>query len=80
VSSLAAEILKAVQNTKPGNRTWFDALPDDAKKELDKVRSLFDPAVHQKRAFVRAVREAAQKRGWSIAGEKQVSEWLVRKT
>ena len=80
MSSLATEILGAVKNAKPGNRSWFDALPDDAKKELAKVRALFDPAVHQKRAFVRAIREAAQKRGWAIAGEKQVTEWLVRKT
>lgn len=76
--SFADEVLKSVRNTSAGSPTWFDRLPQDAQKELDKVRAAFDPALHQKRAYARAVIAAATKRGWPIAAEKQVIVWLEK--
>jgi hypothetical protein len=73
---LADEVLGAVENAKPGHRTWFEMLPTEAQEELDAARNKFDPAIHQKRAFALAVIKAATKRGWKIAAEKQVIAWL----
>ena len=76
--SLVDEVLANVQNHAPGGRTWFERLPPEAQAELEEVRRSYDPAVHQRRAFYRAIVAAAEKRGWHIAGEKQVSEWLTK--
>lgn len=74
--ALLESVLGRVANAKYGPRTWFERLPADAQVELEEVRRGFDPAVHQKRAFALAVIEAARERGWEIAKEKQVIEWL----
>ena len=76
MSSLVDEVLGSVANKSPGGLTWFDRLPAEAQAELNAVRASFDQAVHQKRAFARAVIAAAEKRGWKIAQEKQVIAWL----
>lgn len=76
--SLVDEVLASVVNHAPGGRTWFEKLPPEAQAELEEVRRSYDPAVHQRRAFYRAIVAAAERRGWHIAGEKQVSEWLTR--
>lgn len=74
--SLADDVLALVSNYRPGPATWFDVLPPDAQQEMLRARDSFDPAIYQKRAFYRALKAAAEKRGWKIAGEKQVTEWL----
>jgi hypothetical protein len=75
-SSLADEVLASVANSRPGGLTWFDRLPQDAQHEMLRLRDAFDPAVHQKRAFYRALKTAAEKRGWQLVGEKQFGDWL----
>ena len=77
--TLVDDVLAQVANYRPGPPTWFDVLPPDAQQEMLLARDSFDPAKHQKRAFYRALRSAAEKRGWTIAGEKQVTEWLSRR-
>jgi cysteine synthase len=69
-------VLGKVRNNKGGQRSWFQRLPPDAQQELEAVRQSFNPALHQKRAFALAIIEAAKERGWEIAKEKQVIEWL----
>ena len=78
-TSIVEEVLGSVVNTQTRPTSWFERLPEDAQQELERVRQSFDPAIHQKRAFYRALAAAAEKRGWSIAGEKQVIDWLARK-
>jgi hypothetical protein len=77
--SLADDVLALVVNYRPGPPGWFALLPPDAQQELLRARDSFHPAKHQKRAFYRALKSAAEKRGWKIAGEKQVIEWLNRR-
>lgn len=75
-TSLLDEVLQQVSNSHTGPASWFDRLPADAQQELLEVRAGFDPARHQKRAFYRAIKACAERRGWDIAGEKQVTLWL----
>jgi hypothetical protein len=77
--SLIDDVLALVANYRPGPQTWFDVLPPEAQQELLRARDSFDPAIHQKRAFWRALKAAAEKRGWKIAGEKQITEWLRKR-
>jgi cysteine synthase len=74
--ALLDTVLGKVRNNPTGSRSWFDRLPPDAQAELLVVRNGFNPSLHQKRAFALAVIEAAKERGWEIAKEKQVIEWL----
>ena len=76
MSSLVEEVLGNVANKSPGCLTWFDRLPAEAQAELEAVRETFNPTVHQKRAFARALISAAERRGWKVAKEKQVIAWL----
>lgn len=78
--SLVSDVLARATPAKPGFKTWFARLPEDARTELEAVRAAFDPAVHQKRAYALAVIAAAQERGWQISGEKQVIAWLNHKS
>ena len=73
-------VLGKVRNNRHGPRSWFNRLPLDAQEELEAVRQSFNPALHQKRAFALAIIEAATERGWGIAKEKQVIEWLDART
>lgn len=75
-SSLTDDVLGTVENYRPGPRSWFNRLPLEAQRELLAAREAYNPESHQKRAFYRALKAAAEKRGWRIAGEKQVSDWL----
>ena len=79
-SSLADEVLASVANSRPGGMTWFDRLPPDAQQEMLRLREAYDPAVHQKRAFYKALKAATEKRGWHIAGEKQFGDWLRKRS
>jgi len=77
MSDLVTEVLGSVRNGSGRNPSWFDRLPADVQAELKTVREQFDPTVHQKVAFARAVIAAAQKRGWTVAKERQVMKWLL---
>ena len=76
-TTLIDEVLETVANMQPGPQSWFDRLPPEAREELESLRNQFDPQRHQKRAFFKALRAAAERRGWQIAGEKQVTLWLI---
>ena len=78
-ASLLDEVLSTVASHTSGTLTWFDKLPPDAQAELDAVRQQYDPKTHKKHIFARAVIAAAEKRGWSIAREKQVIAWLEKR-
>jgi len=69
-------VLEKVRNNRGGPRSWFHRLPPDAQRELEAVRQSFNAGIHQKRAFALAIIQAATERGWEIAKEKQVIEWL----
>jgi hypothetical protein len=77
MSDLVTEVLGSVRNGTTRNASWFDRLPLEAQAELEAVRQRFDPSIHQKRAFYLALRAAAEKRGWQIARERQVTLWLT---
>lgn len=74
--SLLNEVLEKAVRKKPGFPTWFERLPPDAKAELEAVRAAFDPALHQKRAYARAIVAALTERGWPVAQEQAVIAWL----
>lgn len=74
--SLVNEVLGLVRHSRPGFRTWFERLPQDAREELEAVRAAFDPTTHQKRAYAHAIIAVSRERGWNVAGEKQVIAWL----
>lgn len=78
-ASLVDDVLSTVASHASGVRTWFDKLPPEAQAELDAVREQFNPSLHKKHVFARAVIAAAEKRGWPIAREKQVLQWLESK-
>lgn len=79
-ASLADEVLSTVAKSKPGFSSWFGRLPPDAQAELEAVRAAFDPAVHQKLAYARAVIESCRKRGWETAGVQGVIAWLNKRS
>lgn len=77
--SLLDDVLATVAAHTSGVLTWFEKLPPDAQAELDAVRQQFDPALHKKHVYARAVIAAAEKRGWPIARDKQVIAWLEKR-
>jgi hypothetical protein len=79
-TSLADEVLSAVTKSIPGFCSWFDRLPPDAQAELEAVRAAFDPAIHQKQAYARAVIESCRKRGIETAGVQGVKAWLSKRS
>jgi hypothetical protein len=76
-STLVDEVLGNFRNSSTRNPSWFDRLPPEAQAELEAVKETFDPTVHQKSAFARAVIAAARNRGWAISKERQVIRWLL---
>lgn len=78
--SLADEVLSSIAQSMPGHLSWFDRLPPDAQAELKVARAAFDPAVHQKQAYARAVMESCRKRGWQTAGVQGVIAWLKQRS
>lgn len=75
--TLVDDVLGNVRNGSGRNPSWFDKLSPEAQAELEIVREQFDPNVHQKTAFARAVIAAAEQRGWKVAKERQVVKWLL---
>lgn len=78
-TSLLDDVLARAKNHKPGFATWFQRLPPDAQAELERVRKAFDHSLHQKRAYARAIIDAARERGWQISGLQGVIAWLEGK-
>jgi hypothetical protein len=74
--SLLDEVMAAVESHRIGVLTWFEKLPPESQAALDAVRKTYDPKVHRKHIFARALIAAADKRGIPIAREKQVIKWL----
>lgn len=77
--SLVDDVLQRAQHVRPGFKSWFERLPEDARAELTAVRASFDPMRHQKKAFARAIVEAANERGWETGGVQAVIAWLNKK-
>lgn len=77
--SLLDDVLSRAANNRPGMKTWFDRLPPEAREELDAVKRSFTPALHQKRAYAKAIIEAAAERGWETSGIQGVIAWLSRR-
>lgn len=74
--SLVAEVLVLAKPPKRGFPNWFEKLPPEAQAELAEVRQAFDPKVHEKNQYARAVMAAAAERGWKTAGRQGVIAWL----
>lgn len=77
--SLVDDVLQRAQHVRPGFKSWFQRLPDDVQAELKAVRATFNPVLHQKKAFARAIMEAASERGWETGSVTAVLAWLNRK-
>lgn len=77
--SLLDQVLAKTTNNLPGTKTWFDRLPEEARDELEAVRAAFNPSIHQKRAYAKAIMEAAAERGWETSGIQGVLAWLNRR-
>lgn len=77
--SLVEDVLQRAQHIRPGFRSWFERLPGDAQAELKTVRDSFDPVLHQKKSFARAIIEAANDRGWETGSVTAVIAWLNKK-
>lgn len=78
MKSLVDDVLSRTRRNRPGFKSWFERLPEDAQAELEAVRASFNPALHQKKAFCRAIMEAAQDRGWETGGVQAVLSWLEK--
>lgn len=78
--SLVDDVLERVKGSKPGFACWFDRLPSDAQSQLQEVREKFNHAVHQKRAFAKAIIEVAHEQGWPIVGVQGVERWLEKRS
>lgn len=74
--SLLDDVLARAKNRSPGFLTWFERLQPDAQAELERVRQAFNHDVHQKRAYARAIMDAARERGWRTSGLQGVISWL----
>lgn len=77
--SLLDDVLSRAVAGRPGFRTWFDRLPADAQAELEAVRLAFNPTIHKKNPYAKAIIAAATERGWEIAGVQGVITWLNRR-
>lgn len=77
--SLLADVLTRAVRKQPGFSPWYERLPVEAREELEAVRAAYDPAIHQKTTYARAVIAAARERGWEICGQQGVINWLVQK-
>ena len=78
-SSLVDDVLGRAKPPKRGFRSWFERLPPDAQAELEAVRQAFDPDIHEKQQFARAVMAAASERGWKTSRIQGVIAWLSAK-
>lgn len=77
--SLLDDVLSRAQGRKPGFKSWIERLPPEAQAELERVKSAFDPRLHQKNAYADAVIASCQERGWATCGRQGVIDWLNRR-
>ncbi len=77
--SLLDDVLSKAGRATPGFSPWYERLPPEAVAELEAVRAAFDPAIHQKRTYAKAIIAAFQERGWTICGPQGVINWLNHK-
>lgn len=77
--TLLDDVLSRTSRSRPGFKTWFDRLPKEAQDELNAVKSAFAPSLHQKRAYCKAIMEAANERGWETSGIQGVMAWLAKR-
>ena len=78
-TSLLDDVLANAQRSTPGFLPWHERLPPEAREELEAVRAAYDPAIHQKTTYAKAIIAAARERGWEICGPQGVINWLVQK-
>jgi hypothetical protein len=80
--TLLDEIDSAVAATVESRRrrTWFDALPDEAKTTLLAAREKFQAGGYDIPKFTLAtvLIDYAAKRGWRICNRKGLGEWLAQ--
>ena len=77
--SLLDDVLTRATRKQPGFTPWYGRLPPEAREELEAVRAAYDPSIHQKTTYARAIIAAARERGWEICGQQGVINWLVGK-
>ena len=77
--SLLDDVLTRAVRKQPGFTPWYGRLPPEAREELEAVRAAYDPSIHQKTTYARAIIAAARERGWEICGQQGVINWLVGK-
>ena len=77
--SLLDDVLTRAVRKQPGFAPWYERLPPEAREELEAVRAAYDPSIHQKTTYARAIIAAARERGWEICGQQGVINWLVGK-
>ena len=75
-ASLVDDVLSRAARSTPGFAPWYERLPPEAVAELEAVRAAFNPAVHQKKTYAKAIISAFEERGWSICGPQGVINWL----
>jgi hypothetical protein len=74
---LVDEVREAVDS----RRSWWEALPEPARQELQEIRRKFQAGDIQGKPFAiaTAIMQAAKTRGWRTPQEKGIVQWL-RKT
>ena len=77
--SLLDDVLTRAVRKQPGFAPWYERLPPEAREELEAVRAAYDPSIHQKTTYAKAIVAAARERGWDICGQQGVINWLVGK-
>ena len=78
-TSLLDDVLTRAVRATPGFPPWYERLPQEAREELEAVRAAYDPSIHQKTTYAKAVIAAARERGWEICGPQGGINWLVGK-
>ena len=76
---LLADVAARLEVKRAGYLSWFEKLPLEAQQECLVVREAFRRGELGLKSYAaRALISAAKERGWAIAAEKQVAEWLNR--
>lgn len=77
--SLLGDVSSRVSVSRCGYASWFEKLTTEAQQECLAVRDAFRRGeIGLKSVVARALIAAAKERGWAIAAEKQVSQWLAK--
>lgn len=78
LDEIDSAVAATAESRKP--RTWFDALPDDAKATLLAAREKFQSGGYDipKYTLASVLIDYAAKRGWRICNRKGLTEWLAQ--